>query len=103
MVLRGFKYLFDGGFVCLLGSIASYQFAVRETSQRFGYGSAFLRYMLALVFLLGGNAQLLLTSRYLEYMKRAQGGVLLLCYLIAMGHGNKSSETSWVAFQVFLA
>ena len=61
----------------------------------------FLRYMLALAFLLGGNAQLfLLTSRYPEYMERAQGGVLLLCYLIAMGHGNQNNETSWVALQV---
>lgn len=34
-------------------------------------------------------------------MEKAHGSVLLLCYLIAMGHGNQSNETSWVAFQVF--
>jgi predicted membrane-bound mannosyltransferase len=32
-----------GALFVFLGSIASYKFAVQETSQRFGYGSAFLK------------------------------------------------------------
>ena len=35
-------FLMEALFV-FLGSIASYKFAVQETSQRFGYGSAFLK------------------------------------------------------------
>ena len=101
MVLRGFKYLFDGGFLYIWGPSLHINLRSGKLHKDLAMVLLFLRYMFVLAFLFGGNAQLLLTSRYPEYTKKVQGAVLLLCCFITMGHGNQSNGTSWVAFQVF--